>query len=70
MAQTLQHGEGDIRRRQLVGEALADQAGELGLMAEGVHAGNHAAGAVAKQKTGNPGFLAFAISSKVSKSSM
>src|SRR6266508_1494278 len=50
MAQTLQHSEGDIRRRQLVCEALADQAGELGLMVERIHAGDYAAGAVAEQE--------------------
>ena len=50
VAQPLEHGEREVRRRHLEREALADQAGELGLMLERVEARHDAAGAVTEQE--------------------
>ncbi len=48
--QPLEDSEGEVGRRHLVGEALADEAGELLLMLEGVDGRDDAARAVAKNE--------------------
>ena len=55
MAEPLEDGEGEIGRRNLEGEALADQSGELGLVVERIKARHHTAGAVAEQENRQAG---------------
>ena len=50
VAQALQHREREVGGVDLEGEALADEAGEAGLVLERVDAGGDAAGAVAEQE--------------------
>ena len=50
VTKSFEDGEGKVRRRGLKREALADEAGEGGLMFEGVQAGQHPAGAVAQHE--------------------
>jgi hypothetical protein len=55
VAQPFEDGEGEIRRRHLMREALADETGQFFLMLERVDARDDAAGAVAQQKPRQPG---------------
>ena len=52
VTQSFQDGEGDVRRRRLKREAFADEAGEVGLMFEGVETGEHTARAVTEHEHG------------------
>jgi hypothetical protein len=54
MADALDRGEHEARRRDLEGEALADQPGDLRLVVERVGAGDDAARAVAQHVDGQP----------------
>ncbi len=48
VAQSFQDGQSEVRRRRLKREALADEAGQLALVIDGVEAGQYAACAVTK----------------------
>ena len=50
VAEPLEYGQRDARRREAKGKALANQSGQLRLVLEGVEAGHDAARAVAEEK--------------------
>jgi len=50
VTQPFENGQGEIRRRHLVGKALADQAVNLGLMLKRVNSGHNSSGTVSQHK--------------------
>ena len=59
VAQPLEHRQRKVRSGQSERETLADQAGELSLVLEGVEAGHDSAGAVAEQEYGKARLTGF-----------